>query len=348
MVKKTNYFKTFCKVSKAFGTTLGKEKLLDLIVQSAIDIMEAKAACLFLADKEKNVFVPMAQKGLSESYLHASPMRARKIVDEMLKEGYLSFYNATTDPRLENLEAKKDEGIASILSVPVIVKDKAIGVLSLYTDTPRDFSQNEIEFLAALADQGGVAIEKNRLLDRIQKNAMLFLDLAANINSSLDIKKILHNMTAEICKALGMKGVSLRLLNRETGNLDLVGTYGLSEEFLNKGPVSAEKSIAQALDGETVIIEDVSTDARIQYRKETVKEGVVSMLCVPVKAKDEVIGVMRLFSSVAREYPQDIIMLVNALAHTGGLAIQNASSYLELQDDMEGLKKEIWSHRSWF
>ena len=136
MTTEKDYFKTFCKISKAFGTTLGKEKLLELIVQSAIDTMNAKAACLFLSDKAKDVFIPVAQKGLSDNYLHASPMQARKIVDEILKGGYLSFYDATTDPRLENLEAKKAEGIASILSVPVMVKDQAIGVLFFKGDQP--------------------------------------------------------------------------------------------------------------------------------------------------------------------------------------------------------------------
>ena len=348
MTRRDNYFKTFCKISKAFGTTLGKKKLLDLIVRSAIDTMEAKAACLFLADEKKDMFVPMAQKGLSDNYLHASPLKAQKTVDEMLKEGYLSFYDATTDSRLENLEAKKAEGIASILSVPVMVKEKAIGVLSLYTAEHRDFSKDEIDFLSALAEQGGIAIEQSRLFERINKNSMLFLDLASSINSTLDIRKVLHILTAEIAEALGMKGVLIRLLNHETGNLDLVASYGLSEEFQNKGPVSIKKSIAQALKGETVIIEQVSKDNRLQYKEEILKEGVISMLCVPIKAREEVIGVMSLFSSTARRFPEDVIILVNALAHTGGLAIQNASMYLNLQEDKKSLEEDIWSYRSWF
>ncbi|MGW8324937.1 MAG: GAF domain-containing protein, partial [Desulfobacterales bacterium] len=150
------------------------------------------------------------------------------------------------------------------------------------------------------------------------------------------------------CEALGMKGVFIRLLNHETGNLDLVASYGLSEEYQNKGPVSIKKSMAQALKGETVIIEDVSTDNRLQYKKEIVKEGVVSMLRVPIKAKEEVIGVMSLYSDTARKYPEDVIILVNALAHTGGLAIQNASMYLSLQEDKKSLEEDMWSHRSWF
>ncbi|MBW1747231.1 MAG: GAF domain-containing protein [Deltaproteobacteria bacterium] len=348
MTKRNNYFKTFCKISKAFGTTLGKEKLLDLIVHSAIDTMDAKAACLFLADEEKDVFIPMAQKGLSENYLHASPIRAKKIVDEILKGGYLKFYDATTDSRLENLEAKKTEGIASILSVPVLVKDKAIGILSLYTGEPRDFSQDEIDFLTALAEQGGIAIGQARLFERINQNSTLFLNLASSINSTLDIKKILHILSAEICEALNMKGVAIRLLNNETGNLELVASYGLNEEFINKGPVSAEKSISQVLKGETIIVEDVATDDRIEYREETLKEGIASILCVPIKSREEVIGVMKLYSDAVRKYPQDVIILVNALAHTGGLAIQNASMYLSLQEDKKSLEEDIWSHRSWF
>jgi GAF domain-containing protein len=348
MTQKNDYFSAFCKISKAFGMTLDKEKLLDLIIQSAIDTMVAKAACLFLADEQKDVFVPMAQKGLSENYLHASPTQARKVVDDILKEGYLSFYDATTDPRLENLAAKKAEGIASILSVPVMGKEKIIGILSLYTAEHRHFSKDEIDFLSALADQGGIAIGRARLFERMRNNSLLFLDLASSINSTLDIKQVLHILTAETCEALGMKGVMIRLLNHKSGELDLVASYGLSEAFQNKAPISIQKIIEQALNGKTMIIEDVSADNRLQHKEQIMKEDIVSLLCVPIKAKEEVIGVMSLFSATARQYPEDVIILVNALAHTGGLAIQNASLYLSLQEDKKSLEEDIWSYRSWF
>lgn len=348
MATEINYFKSICKVSRAFGTTFSKSKLLDLIVTSAIETMDAKAACLFLADDEEDVFIPVAQKGLSDRYLHAQPLHAKKIVGAILKGGHLAIRDATEDPRVENHEMKKAEGIASILDVPVIVKDKTIGILALYTAKPRDFSEDEVDFLTALAEHGGRAIEQARLLERIRNNSTLFLDLAANINSSLDIKKILHNMTADICEALGMKGVLIRLLNKQSGNLDLVASYGLSEEFLNKGPVSAQNSLSKILKDGTIDIQDVETEHSLQYRDAVRKEGIVSMLVVPIKIKDEVIGIMRLCSGVKRVYPDDLIMLVSALAQTGGLAIQNAAMYLALQNDLRDLKEDIWSHRSWF
>ncbi len=348
MTRETDYFKTFCKVSKALGTTLGMKDLLELIVSSAMETMGGKASCLFLADKEKDVFVPAAQKGLSENYLHATPMRARTVVEDVLQGGFLSIYDATTDPRLENHEEKKAEGITSILVVPVTVQDKVIGVLSLYSSAPRDFSADEIEFLTALAEQGGMAVQRARLFDRITQQTRSFYELATTLNSSLDIRKILHILTAEVSDTFGMKGALIRLVNKDTGSLELVASYGLSEDYLNKGPVGTAPMIVQALGGETVVIEDSVTDPRVTYKESAAKEGIVSMLAVPIKAGDEVIGVLKLYSEVKRQFPEDVITLVNAVAHSGGLAIQNASLYLMLQEDKKHLEQDIWSHKSWF
>jgi GAF domain-containing protein len=145
-----------------------------------------------------------------------------------------------------------------------------------------------------------------------------------------------------------MKGAAIRLLDKESGELKLVASYGLSDSFIDKGPVSSTKSAIQALKGETLVIKDVTTDKRIQYRKQMKEEGIACMIVTPINSREEVIGVLRLYSSVKREFPPDVITMVKALAHQGGLAIQNASLYLKLQDDKESLEKDIWSHRSWF
>lgn len=345
---KRDYFKTFCNISKALGSTLKREVLLDRIVDEAIRAMDGKAASLFLHREKDDLFVPVAQKGLSDNYLHADPYRARPLVDEMLKDGYLAIGDVTADPRAENKAAKKAEGLASILVVPVMVEDRIVGVLTLYTAEKREFSEEEIDFLRALADQGGLAIQNARLVDRLRKNATLFRNFAQNINASLDIKQILHILTADIADTFGLKGVNIRLLNKESGNLELVASYGLSEEFLAKGPVSGDRSVTHALRGETVDIRDARDDKRVQYPDAMKKEGIVSMLVVPIAVGDEPIGVMRLCSDVEREFPESMVILMEALAQQGGIAIQNASMYLALQEDKQSLEQDIWSHRLWF
>jgi GAF domain-containing protein len=349
MPEKESYFLTICKVSRALGTTLEKDALLELIVQSAIDSMDGKAACLFLQeDRESPYFVAVAQSGLSKDYLHVEPKEARRAADVILNKGYIAIQDATSDPRVYNHDLKKKEGIASILVVPVMAKDKVIGVLSLYTAQPRRFSHDEIEFLTALAEQGGMAIERSCLVEQMRKNTNLFHKLAVSMNSSLDLKNIMEIMTEGIAGAFGLKGASVRLLDKDKKILQLIASYGLSKKYLEKGPVSAEMSINEALKGNVVVIDNAATAAGVQYKKEKKEEGIASILCVPIKAMDEVIGVLRLYSGKPRAFSEDEVKFATAMAHQGGLAIQNASCVLMLREDLKDLKEDIWSHRSWF
>ena len=348
MTTEKDLFQTFCSLNLAFGTAATVDELLSRIVQSAAEALDAKAACLFLADRKQDVFAPTAQFGLSDKYLHANPFKARKIVEALKKEGHLFFGDATADQRLEHHKAKKAEGIVSILTVPVMIENRCIGVLSLYTGKKRDFTRQEIDFLKALAAGGGVALRKARLLERMETNATLFLQLASSINSTLDIREILHSMSEKVCEALGLKGITIRLFNEDRKSLELVASHGLSKAFLDKGPISPYESITEGLKGKTIVIEDTSADQRLQYPKETLKEGIRSMVCVPIRSREKVIGVMRLYSDSVRKYPRDFIIMVEALAHTGALAIQNASMYLQLKEDKQNLEEEIWSHRLYF
>jgi len=350
MPERQDYFSSICRVSRAFGTTLNREKLLDLIVESAIDTMKGKAACLFLRDenRETELYYPITQKGLSKSYLHAEPKEARRAAEEILKKGYIAIHDAVTDSRVQNHKLKKSEGIASILVVPVLVRDEVIGVLSLYTAEKRMFSADEIAFLTALAEQGGMAIEKARLVEQIRKNTRLFHDLALGMNSSLDIKNIMEIMTEGIAKAFGVKAATVGLLNKDQESLQLIATYGLSEKYLGKGSKNTDRSFTAALDGDVMQISDVAAAKEVHYKKEKKEEGIAAILSVPIKAKDDIIGVLRLYSAVPRVFTEDEIMLATAIAHQGGLAINNASCVLVLQEDLKDLKKDLWSHRSWF
>jgi GAF domain-containing protein len=348
MDEKKDYFKTFCKLSQAFGTAATQDDLLCLIVQYAIETMEGKAACLFLADEKGDFFIPVTQKGLSPQYMHTDPLKTQHILDALLKNGYLSFVDATTDPMLDNHGAKKAEGIASILTVPVRVQSRTIGVLSLYTSSQRDFTSDEIGFLRALAEQGGMAIEKAGLLERVQKNALLFLELAATMNSSLDIKHILNSMTAEVSKALDIKGSDIRLLDRTKKELTMVSSFGLSENFLRNTRINHSDMTRSALNGNAVVIKNINQDDTCPFKDILEQEGIGAMIMTPVVAHKDVIGTMSLYSDTPRPFSSDVKQMIQALAHQGGLAIQNASLHLKLQEDKKDMETDIWSHRAWF
>ncbi|MCP4118279.1 MAG: GAF domain-containing protein [Desulfobacteraceae bacterium] len=342
------YFKTFCRISNSMQSTFEMEEVLNLIVNSAVQAMDAKASSLFLKNGQGDVFFPVAQTGLSDAYVHAAPEKAQALTRDILKQGgYLAVKDATSDPRTEHHAGKQSEGIASILVVPVIAEEKPIGTLSLYTAKPRDFDKLDIEFLGALADQGGMAIQKARFIKRKKDNAALLLSITEDLNSSLDIKHILHIMSSEIAEAFNVKGASVRLMDEEKKELKLVASYGLSEAYLNKGPVSAA-TLSHSLSNTMVCINHHNDKSAIDYLEEKKQEGIVTMLNLPITVKEEVIGILRIYCDEDRKFSEDALTLLRSLARLGGLAIQNASMYLQLQQDKENLEKEIWSHRSWF
>ncbi|MHB9072667.1 MAG: GAF domain-containing protein [Desulfobaccales bacterium] len=350
MPVRIDYFKKLCELCKTFGTARNRQELLEMIFISAMDILEGKAACLYLTEIGKQGLIPIAQKGLSESYFRSKKsMLVQKIVPLVLKQGFFYCRDAATDSKLEYPDAKKAEGIASILAVPVMVKGKNKGVFCLFTASPREFTPEEKEFVALLAQQAGGVMEHARLIDHLRRETQLFFDLAVNLGSSLEVKEILRALTTDLAQALGVKGVSILLLDEQKKTLELVASYGLTKKYLQKGPVSAQDSIPQALKGnKPVIILNAATDKRVQYRLMNQEEGIVTILAAPIKTKEHVIGVLRLYSKVPRHFTPEEIKIVTALAYLGGLAIQNASLYLMCQTDMKDLKEELWSHRSWF
>lgn len=350
MPVRIDYFQKICELGKAFGSAHNRRELLDLIFKSAMDILQGKAACLYLAELGKEELAPVAQRGLSEKYFRSRKSRlAGKIVPLVLEEGFLYSRDAATDPQLEFPDAKKDEGISSILAVPIMVRGRNIGVFCLFTSRPRDFAPQEREFLTLLAQQAGGVMEHGSLIDQLRQKTKLFFDLAVNLGSSLEVKEILHALTTELAAALGLKGASIRLLDENKSTLQLVASHGLSEKYLQKGPVSARKNLAKVLFGQKpIVIQDVGADKRVQYRRMKQEEGIVTILSVPIKTKENAIGVLRLYSAAERKFTKDEIMLVTALAYLGGLAIQNACLYLMCQTDMKDLQEELWSHRSWF
>lgn len=344
-----DYIKAISKVGRALGTTIERDKLLQMIVKSAVDTMKAKAACLFLeSDEADDQYIAVAQTGLSKSYMHAAPARMAPTMKLLKKDGFIHYREAQKDDRVQNKESKIKEGIGSILVVPVQSDDEVIGCLTLYTEDLRDFSEKEIEFLTVLAEQGGMAIQKACLIEKMRNATRIFLGMAANITASTDLKTVLQTLTEDVAKALYVKAATIRLLDENRVTLHLAASYGLSEKYLKKGPISAEKSIAQALQGKPVVVKDAATDAGVQYRNEKKEEGIVTILSVPIKSRDEVIGVLRLYSATAREFTEDEIQFVNAIAYMGGVAIQNMQLMAMLKDDVKDLRENVWIFKSWF
>ncbi len=118
----------------------------------------------------------------------------------------------------------------------------------------------------------------------------------------------------------------------------MAGSFGLSDEYINKGPVSALKSIAASLDEGPVAIYDVTDDPRIQYPDEAEKEGISSILSVPIISTGATIGAMRVYTAEKWEFTLEDLNFVQALAQLAGMAIAMARYSKGLKSSIEVLK----------
>jgi len=133
----------------------------------------------------------------------------------------------------------------------------------------------------------------------------VFAVMGDGLNSQIDTVELLENTAEALVDQFNLKACHFRLLSRDQKILEHVASHGLSDRFLSKGPVDAERSVAEALEGKMVMVKDCSADERIQYPKEFAKEGIASVLTVPLATRGQVIGVMRLATAEPRDFSDE-------------------------------------------
>ncbi len=139
--------------------------------------------------------------------------------------------------------------------------------------------------------------------------------------------------------ALNIKGCALFLFSAKSNELKLAGSYGLSEEYLDKGPVSALRSIASALqDGQPVAIFDVTDDPRVQYPEAAQKEGIASILSVPMIIGEKIIGCLRVYTTESWEFTLNDVNFVQAVAQVVGMSLEMCRINKGLRDSIDILK----------
>ncbi|MEA1946405.1 MAG: GAF domain-containing protein [Thermodesulfobacteriota bacterium] len=175
-------------------------------------------------------------------------------------------------------------------------------------------------------------------MKRETMNYESILKITKAIAMSRDPEEVTLLIVESVKTALEAKGCALFLFNRKTDELEVAAFYGLSDEYVNKGPLSAMRSIADSLKDGPVAIEDVMDDPRIQYPEEAKKEGISSILSVPIVVRQNTIGALRVYSAEPWEVALEQVNLVQAVAQIAGMALEMSRLYKGLKDSIEILK----------
>ena len=162
---------TLYSVTKTVSSTLNLNEVLDLIARSAAEAMQARACSIMLVDQSGNTIDTVASFGLSDQYLSTSPIDADQIcyVSEALSVGQPTIVPDTSkEGNVPCARAARAEGLASILCVPLLIRNKPGGVLCVYSNKPGHFIERDAEFLAALANAGATAVENARAYEALE------------------------------------------------------------------------------------------------------------------------------------------------------------------------------------
>ncbi|HDR16318.1 MAG TPA: GAF domain-containing protein [Desulfobacteraceae bacterium] len=137
-----------------------------------------------------------------------------------------------------------------------------------------------------------------------------------------DLDLLMSHLVEGTTKTFQARGCSIMLLDEREKQLFHVRSYGISEDYIRKGPVLVEDPYCAVCTGEPVYFKDIQHDERVQYPKAAAKEGIVSMLSVPIKSRSNVIGILRVYHGEDREFHEADVETLQVLAEQLGLVIE--------------------------
>jgi GAF domain-containing protein len=177
----------------------------------------------------------------------------------------------------------------------------------------------------------------------LQHEVLVLYEILEAINSGLGQQEVLEILLRRIVTDLGYRAATIRLLDQEQQRLDLKAAYGLSEEYLRKGIVDVSKSRVdqKVLTGEQTAVTDLRQETGFQYAKAATREGLASMLAVPLRIYGRVIGVLHLYTAEMHEFGPEEIAFISAISNLGAQAIQRSRLFEAFQSIAQNVNSSL-------
>ena len=205
---KARLFESLVSVGQTINSTLNLDEALKVITREATQLMEAKMCSALLLDESREWLDLRASFGAGEAYIRKPRLNvAESLLGVVVRRKKpLQVENVQISSRYQNVEVAQQEGLVSLLSLPLLFSGQVIGALNVYTGQLHSFSNEEIRILSALAELSALAIEKARLYERIvdveeqlRQNeklsalGLLAAEVAHEIRNPLTVMKMLYH-----------------------------------------------------------------------------------------------------------------------------------------------------------
>ena len=304
-------------------------------------IMSIDFCSILLLDKSTKMLYPKIAYSINKGSIKTEPLSIHNSISGecILRKKTIYTKEVLKDIKYQYKDLAESEHLKSMLCIPFIVDNKAIGTLSVYTKKTRIFSQDELNLLEALADHAGIIIKKTELYNKITKdneNFSMLLEMGRILNATLqteDLLKVCLEKTLDFTKAdFGF----ILLIEDDTLSVKYAKGYGAQEIENIKLKIGEGVSGYAALVGVPVIINNVEQEPRYIRLHDEIK----SEASIPIMRSNKVIGIIDLESKNYNnftQYSKALELLTNQIA----VAIENAKLYDEIRSFNEKLKYEI-------
>lgn len=321
-----NFSHKFIQGLSEIHRSLDLQETKETVVRVASQIFGAKGSSLLLFDRTHDTLKVSETYGLSQAYRSKGDVNPKQSIGETLHGNVVVIRDVSADPNLQYPQDAVKEGIKSIVGIPVAVGNILVGTLRLYYDSMRDTTWEEMEYLKMMAVHVGLSLRKSFYFDAI-KNSTTNIHLMPPFK----ISESMLNLVKTATLSGNSKGCSLFLIKQSEGVLERVASFGLSENYISKGNLYAEKSIGEVTTGQPVVISKLATDERVQYREEALKENIRAIIGYPVKVGSKIVGALRWYYDFEFEPDKDHLTWKEYLAINVGLAIEKNQLLIQLK-----------------
>lgn len=321
--------KLLYQVSQTIHSTLEPQPALELILREAVRLTHATSGSVVLINPNTGFLEIQASYGL--------PPAAERL---RLKVGEgVTGWVARTGQAARVGDVLRDRRYFMVrphtrseLAVPLEVQGELRGVINVDSDRAHAFSEADRTLLEELAVQAARVIHNTWLYEQLRLKASLFetlLKVGETINSTLGLDEALRAITREACGLMGAKMCALLLVDATGQWLDLQACFGAGEAYLNKPRLNINESLLGAVvrRRKPLQVENVQVSSRYQSVEVARAEGLVSLLSVPLRFAQQVIGTLSVYTGTQHNFSNEEIRILTALADLSGIAIEKARLY---------------------
>lgn len=320
--------------------------ILGEVVKIVNEMTGADSVFIYLFDEKKKHLTLMASKLPHKKELGKVTLKAGEgITGWVARENrpVAIKKNAYQDPRFKHFDVLPEDRYEAFLSVPLIYKGKSIGVINVQHRKPFNYAAAMVTLLKTIAKQVGGVVEHAVLYEASRRKAAQFdslVKVSESITSERYLDEILNLIVVVTAEMLDSKVCSIMLLDKKRNELVIKATQSLNDEYKKKPNIRADASLSgeAVRTGKPITVFDVREEERYSYRDLARKEGLSSMVAVPMIVRQEAIGVINVYTRAPRTFDEEELEVLQMVANQAAAAVENTKLMEESLKAKEALE----------